>query len=64
MHAGLEATANTLLFAVVQVHQHPEVLERLLTEIEEVLGDKENVTAEDLDKLKYTEQVTSAMSWW
>ena len=56
-HAGQETTANTLSFAVVLVHQHPEVLERLLLEVEEVLGDKDTITAEDLDKLKYTEQV-------
>jgi hypothetical protein len=34
------------------------VLERLLAEIDEVLGDKTIVSAEDLEKLKYTEQVT------
>ena len=53
----METTANTLLFAVIQVHQHADVLERLLAEIQEVLGDKDDITAEDLDKLKYTEQV-------
>ncbi|KAL5463995.1 hypothetical protein EMCRGX_G032950 [Ephydatia muelleri] len=55
--AGQETTANTLAFAVVMVHQHPEVLERILLEVEEVLGGKVSVTAEDLDKLKFTEQV-------
>ena len=55
----METTANTLLFAVIQVHQHPDVLERLLSEVEEVLGKKDVITAEDLDKLKYTEQVMS-----
>ncbi|KAL5493499.1 hypothetical protein EMCRGX_G014690 [Ephydatia muelleri] len=54
---GVETTANTLLFAVIQVHQHADVLERLRAEIQEVLGDKDDITAEDLDKLKYTEQV-------
>ena len=33
------------------------MLERLLAEIDEVLGDKTIVSAEDLEKLKYTEQV-------
>ena len=46
-----------MLFAVVQVHTHPQVLGRLLSEIDEVLGERERVTAEDLDRLKYTEQV-------
>eukprot|EP00731_Ephydatia_muelleri_P008181 Em0004g519a len=54
--AGQETTANTLSFAVILVHQHPEVLERLLAEIDEVLGSRTSVTAEDLEKLKYTEQ--------
>ena len=57
--AGQETTANTLSFAVVLVHQHPEVLERLLLEIEEVLGERDTITVEDLDKLHYTEQVQS-----
>eukprot|EP00731_Ephydatia_muelleri_P028754 Em0020g398a len=30
---------------------------RLLSEIADVLGDRKEVTADDLDKLKYTEQV-------
>ena len=46
-----------MCFAVILVHQHPEVLERLLAEIDEVLGDKTTVSAEDLERLKYTEQV-------
>ena len=54
---GQETTANTMCFAVILVHQHPEVLERLLAEIDEVLGNKTSVSAEDLEKLKYTEQV-------
>ena len=32
---------------------------RLLSEIADVLGDRKEVTADDLDKLKYTEQVLS-----
>ena len=55
--AGQDTTANTLSRAVVLVHQHPEVLERLLLEIDEVLGERDTVTVEDLDKLRYTEQV-------
>eukprot|EP00731_Ephydatia_muelleri_P008176 Em0004g514a len=37
--------------------QYPEVLVRLLAEIDEVLGSRSSVTAEDLEKLRYTEQV-------
>ena len=32
---------------------------RLLSEIGDVLGDRKEVTGDDLDKLKYTEQVLS-----
>ena len=32
---------------------------RLLEEIDKVLGNRSTVTADDLDKLKYTEQVGS-----
>ncbi|KAL5471204.1 hypothetical protein EMCRGX_G029293 [Ephydatia muelleri] len=55
--AGQETTANALSFAVILIHQHPEVLDKLLSEIEDVLGDRKEVTGDDLDKLKYTEQV-------
>ena len=48
---------------MVLVHQHPDVLERLLLEIEEVLGERDTVTVEDLDKLRYTEQVQSPCSF-
>ena len=34
-------------------------LSRLHEEIDEVLGDKQSVDADDLDNLKYTEQVIS-----
>eukprot|EP00731_Ephydatia_muelleri_P008075 Em0004g413a len=55
--AGQETVGNTLSLALVLVLQHPEVLERLLAEIDEVLGSRTSVTTEDLEKLKYTEQV-------
>ena len=57
LYTGQETTANTLSFALLLVHQHPDVLERLLAEIDEVFGNKTTVSAEDLEKLKYTEQV-------
>ena len=30
---------------------------RLISEVEDVLGDRKEVTGDDLDKMKYTEQV-------
>eukprot|EP00731_Ephydatia_muelleri_P028768 Em0020g412a len=35
----------------------PNSYDRLLSEIEDVIGDRKEVTGDDLDKLKYTEQV-------
>eukprot|EP00731_Ephydatia_muelleri_P028804 Em0020g448a len=58
--AGQETTANTLSFAIILIQQHPEVLESLLSEIADVLGDRKEVTGDDLDKLKYTEQACAA----
>eukprot|EP00731_Ephydatia_muelleri_P028733 Em0020g377a len=55
--AGQETTANTLSFAIILIQQHPEVLDSLLSEIADVIGDRKEVTGDDLDKLKYTEQV-------
>ncbi|KAL5473747.1 hypothetical protein EMCRGX_G028291 [Ephydatia muelleri] len=55
--AGQETTANTLSFAIILIQQHSEVLDSLLSEITDVIGDRKEVTADDLDKLKYTEQV-------
>ena len=77
--SGQETIGNVLAFAVILIHQHPDVLARyevvhhftdtiiirfccndvrLHEEIDEVLGDKQSVSADDLDHLKYTEQVT------
>ncbi|KAL5489562.1 hypothetical protein EMCRGX_G018671 [Ephydatia muelleri] len=47
----------TFFVAVILIHQHPEVLDHLLSEVEGVLGDRKEVTGDDLDKMKYTEQV-------
>ena len=57
-----ETTANTLSFAVVLTCLHPEVQGRLVSEVDEVLGAKTSVSAEDLERLQYTEQVTTRFS--
>ena len=56
--AGSEPTACILSFAVAVIHLHPDVLQQLQSEIDEVLGKKRKITYEDLSNLKYTEQVT------
>ncbi|KAL5493789.1 hypothetical protein EMCRGX_G015016 [Ephydatia muelleri] len=54
---GSEPTACILSFAVAVIHLHPDVLQQLQSEIDEVLGKKRTITYEDLSNLKYTEQV-------
>lgn len=54
--AGSETTALTLSWAWYLLSQHPEVETKLLTELQEVLGDRAP-TAEDLPRLRYAEMV-------
>ena len=55
--AGFEPAASLLSFAVVLICQHEDVLEQILSEVNEVLGNRKEITIQDLDKLKYIEQV-------
>jgi enediyne biosynthesis protein E7 len=54
--AGHETTASTLGWAFYLLDRHPEVLERLRTEVTEVLGDRPP-SFEDLHDLPYTNMV-------
>ncbi|XP_062483938.1 cholesterol 24-hydroxylase isoform X3 [Pezoporus occidentalis] len=55
--AGHETTANQLSFTVMALAQHPEILERLQAEVDDVLGAKRDLDSEDLGKLTYLSQV-------
>ncbi|KAI8854065.1 cytochrome P450 [Chytridium lagenaria] len=55
--AGGETTANSIVFAIYLLDQHPEVLERMQDEIEAVVGDSEHITWDHLPQLEYTECV-------
>ena len=55
--AGQETTANTLSFALYEIIRNPCVEEKLLHEINEVLGERDYVEFNDLAKLKYLGQV-------
>ena len=58
-HTGAEPVATALSFTLVLIHLNPEEgLKPLMSEIDEVLGKKKTITVDDLEKLKYTEQVT------
>ena len=55
--AGHETTAHSLSFTLYEIIKHPDVEAKLLNEINEVLGDRDNVEFDDLAKLKYLGQV-------
>lgn len=54
--AGHETTANTLMWTFYLLSQHPDIKQRLYTEIDSVLGDR-TVTLSDLSNLPYLEMV-------
>ncbi|XP_041462631.1 cholesterol 24-hydroxylase-like [Lytechinus variegatus] len=51
--AGQETTGNHLSFTLQQICRHPDVLKKILVELEEVLGDRAYVEYSDLAKLEY-----------
>ena len=55
--AGFDTTSTTLGLTVFGLVHHPEVQDNLRKEIEDVIGDSEEVTADHLRELKYTENV-------
>lgn len=56
MLAGHETTANALSWTWMLLSQHPEVWQKLQSELQEVLGERPP-TYEDLPKLSYTNNV-------
>ena len=61
MFAGTETTASTLAWTFHELAAHPEVEERLVAEIESVVGDRP-VTFEDVPKLVYADRVLNEIS--
>lgn len=55
---GEETESNHLAFLLAGILSNPEVEERLVAEIDEVLGSRVFVRSEDISKLKYLEQVS------
>ncbi|KAL9970601.1 hypothetical protein ACROYT_G023006 [Oculina patagonica] len=49
--AGHETTASMLSFCVLELGDHPEIVESLVGEVFDVLGEKQNVAFDDLAKL-------------
>nr|UOU03248.1 cytochrome P450 3049E2-2 [Brachionus rubens] len=55
--AGQETTANALSFCIFELGQNERVLKKLNEEIDTVLGQKQEITEDDLSKLIYTTSV-------
>merc|ERR1711953_398411 len=57
--AGFDTTSTTLAVTVFGLVHHPDVQDNLRKEIEDVIGDSEEITANHLKELKYTENVVN-----
>ncbi|KAG9463545.1 hypothetical protein GDO78_021534 [Eleutherodactylus coqui] len=55
--AGQETTANQLAFTLMELARNPEILTRVQSEVDDIIGSKRNIEHEDLGKLKYLSQV-------
>ena len=51
--AGQETTANTLSFCFLELGKHPEIVKKAREEIDRVLGERTEVTYQDVADLKY-----------
>lgn len=51
--AGQETTANTLAFCILELGKNPKLVEKAREEIDRVLGERTNVTYQDVNELKY-----------
>lgn len=57
LNAGQETTANALAFCILELCKNQNVLLKLKEEIYQVLGERNEITQEDLSKLEYAECV-------
>ena len=55
--AGHETTATAINFALYLLALHPEHSDIIAKEVEEVLGERDQIEPEDLDKFKYLNMV-------
>lgn len=54
--AGMETTAITMSCLIWHILKHPEISQKIVAEVNEVYGGKEELEFEDLNKLIYLEQ--------
>uniref|UniRef100_A0AAV2K7Y1 Cholesterol 24-hydroxylase n=1 Tax=Knipowitschia caucasica TaxID=637954 RepID=A0AAV2K7Y1_KNICA len=55
--AGQETTANQLAFCIMELGRHPDILEKLKKEVDDVIGSKRDISYDDLGNLTYLSQV-------
>ncbi|XP_076612084.1 cholesterol 24-hydroxylase-like [Chaetodon auriga] len=55
--AGQETTANQLAFCIMELARHPDILEKVKKEVDEVIGMKQDISYDDLGELTYLSQV-------
>ncbi|CAO1416686.1 unnamed protein product [Diamesa tonsa] len=55
--AGTETTAVTLSWTLLMIAMHPEVQNKMMNELDHVLGNSDDITYEDTLELNYMEQV-------
>ncbi|KAK2890379.1 hypothetical protein Q8A73_018679 [Channa argus] len=55
--AGQETTANQLAFCVMALASHPDILEKVKKEVDDVIGMKQEISYDDLGQLIYLSQV-------
>jgi cholesterol 24(S)-hydroxylase len=51
--AGQETTANALAFCFLEMCKKPEIIEKARNEIDRVLGERTEITFQDITELKY-----------
>lgn len=51
--AGQETTANALAFCFLEICKNPEIVKKARAEIDQVLGERTEVTFQDVADLKY-----------
>ncbi|XP_060684592.1 cholesterol 24-hydroxylase-like isoform X2 [Hemiscyllium ocellatum] len=54
--AGQETTANLIAFVIMELTRQPEIRTKLQAEVDEVVGLKSDVTADDIGRLQYMNQ--------
>nr|XP_046228441.1 cholesterol 24-hydroxylase-like [Scatophagus argus] len=55
--AGQETTANQLAFCIMELAKHPDILEKVKKEVDDVIGMKQDISYDDLGQLVYLSQV-------